>query len=527
MLLLAAVIGQDAVGQEMARLSLDQCIRTAIQSHPAVKASRAGYFSAADQTAIAKSYLAPDVQAQVNYTFIDEPRSVDVNLFEGQLGDRLVEAASFFEIARQAGGAVAVASLDDLNGPLFTQTKQAVAAGLPQTIRADLLGRNFVTSQIRLVQPLWTHGKLTGRVQQAQAGAGIAEASVRKTENEIAFSVSRAYMTVLLSEELQNVATRASGYAEGIESLAQAQVDAGDDFVTAADVLRARTMRSLYEEQVVGLRVARERALAGLKLATGLPQGSNFDVAEQSLPTGRIAASLEALRQQAFAERPELRQATLAVRVANLGRGISHAEYFPNVAGFASFNTINDDANFPNPNDPTEWALGVTATMPIFSGGRRVSQVRQAGHLESQAVEQRRLLAQVVDQEVQDAYLELNEQAGRMDEAAAAVTSAESAQEAFRAQFRLGRVSAEATPQYYEDRLTTLLLLVTAQTRYYQALFGYNVAAAKLTLVTAGNPLAPHDIAPNDETAAVRGPAPGGPSNVGSQRSASADWRSR
>lgn len=488
-------------GQTPAILTLDQCIRAAIQNHPAVKASRAGYSSAVDQTGIAKSYLSPDVQAQVNYTFIDEPRSVDVNLFDGQLGDRLIEAASFFEIARQAGGAAAVASLDDLDGPLFTQTKQAVAAALPPTIRADLLGRNFVTSQIRLVQPLWTHGKLTSRVQQAEAGAGIAQADVRKTENEIAFNVARAYMTVLLCEELANVATQASGYAEGVQSLAQAQVDDGDDFVSAADVLRARAMQGLYQEQAVGLQVARERALAGLKLAVGLPQESQLDIAERALPTDRIAANLESLKQQAFAERPELRKVNLALRAANLGRGIAHAEYFPNVAAFASFNTITDDANFPNPNDPTEWALGVTATMPIYSGGRRVTQVRQAEHMESQVMEQRRLLAQVVDQEVEDGYLELREMAGRMDEAAGAVTSAQQAQEAFRAQFRLGRISAAATPKYYEDRLTTRLLLVAAQTRYFQALFGYNVAAAKLKLVTAGDPLAPLISAPFDASA--------------------------
>jgi outer membrane protein len=489
--------------QEPATLSLDQCIHSAIQNHPAVKASRAGYYSAVDQTAIARSYLAPDVQAQVNYTFIDEPRSVDINLLNGPLAERFVEAATFFEIARNAGSATALAALDNPNGPLFSQTRQAVAAAIPTTDRVDLLGRNFVTSQIRLVQPLWTAGKITARVEQAQAGAGIAHADMRRTENEIAFNVARAYMTVLLTAEMLNVATQASGYTEGVEALAQGQLDAGDDYVSAADVLRAHAMRALYEEQAFGLRVARERALAGLKLAIGLPQEWFIDVAEQHLPTDRVDASLEALVQQAFNARPDLRKVNLALRAANLNRNIAHAEFFPNVAAFASFNTINDDANFPNPNDPTEWALGVTATIPIFSGGRRVSQVRQAGHLEGQVAEQRRLLAQVVEQEVTDAFLELREMAGRMDEAAAAVDSAQKAQEAFRAQFRLGRISAAATPKYYEDRLTTRLLLVAAQTRYFQAQYGYNVALAKLKLVTAGDPTAPLIGAAANETASV------------------------
>jgi outer membrane protein len=513
----ATLSSSPGAGQQVPNaLSLEICIATAIEQHPAVGASHAGYNAALDQADVARSYMGPDILADMRYTFIDEPRTVDVNLLGGELGDRLIEAASFFEIARQAGSGAAIAALDDLNGPAFTQTKQALSAAFPQTIQAELLGRNFVTSQIRLIQPLWTHGKIQSRFQQAKAGAGIARADIEATKNEVAFNVSRAYFLTVLSEELQVAASEASGYAEGVERLAQSFVDDGDAYVTMADVLRARTFRALYNEQVVGMQVSRERALAGLKLAMGLSQAELIEIESRHLPTERYAVDLDTLQEQAISQRPELRKAALGTNIAGLEHRIAKAEFFPNVAAFASYNTIADDANFPNPNDPTEWALGVTATMPIFSSGRRTAQVRQTANMKAQILEQRRLLIRAVQQQVQDAFLETEEMARRTVEAATAVESAQSTLESFRSKFDTGLVEDKDVPKFYEDLLTTHLLLLTAKTRYFQGLFGYNVAVAKLKLATAADPLLPLGWATGDESANVLDSAhaaDGGPSD--------------
>jgi outer membrane protein TolC len=276
-------------------------------------------------------------------------------------------------------------------------------------------------------------------------------------------------------------------------------VDDNDRYVSMVDVQRIRTFRGLFQEQAVGLQVSRERAVAGLKLAMGLAQTELLDIADRQLPTDRCDTNLEMLKQQAFSQRPELRKVGFATTVADLEQRVAKAEFFPNVAAFASHNTINDDANFPNPNDTAEWAVGVTATVPIFSSGRRVAQVRQAAHTRSQVLEQRRLLLQIVEQEVQDAYLEAEEMAQRTEEAATAVESASRTQELFGAKLRLELVGPKEMPQLYEDLLTTRLLLATAQTRYLQGLFGYNVALAKLKLAIGVHPLAPLQCGAGDE----------------------------
>jgi hypothetical protein len=98
-------------------------------------------------------------------------------------------------------------------------------------------------------------------------------------------------------------------------------------------------------------------------------------------------------------------------------------------------------------------------------------------------------MVQVVEQEVKDAYLELREMAGRTAESAAAMTSADDTKTALQEQFNVGGIASSAIPKYYEDLLTTRLLLATANVRYLQALYGYNVALAKLKLAVAADPL--------------------------------------
>jgi Protein of unknown function (DUF1572)/Outer membrane efflux protein len=213
-------------------LALDHCVSIALANHPVIKARQASYCAAVDQSHVARSYLGPDVEATVNYTFIDEPRSVDVDILSGQLGDRLLEAASFFEIARQSGSGAAVGSLNDLNGPAYQQTKQALANGLPSSVRVDLLGQNFVTSQISMIQPLYTAGKITSKYQQALAAADVAAQDVFTAQNEIAFGISQAYYTVVLSDLLTRVSREASGYAGGVEAMADSLVKNGDAYVT-------------------------------------------------------------------------------------------------------------------------------------------------------------------------------------------------------------------------------------------------------------------------------------------------------
>lgn len=503
----------DAPVEEALVFDLPQCISVALANQPAIEIQEEAACIAAEQVAIAKSFFLPHVGVLGRFNALDEPRSVDIdNIYSPPVADVFSDAAAYFGLARQAGVAAADFALENPqtpifpNGPTFDGLKQQAVASLPSQLNVGLLGQNSIQSQIAAIQPLWTGGKIEAQYQRAQIGCRATKLDVVRTRQLTQFNVSQAYYSILLVSEQYRIVSVAEGHAKAVELLAQSLLDEGDVAVTNVDVLRAGTFRHLYGEQRAGLARLRQRAIAALKLAMGMEQSCELQIADQELTFTPVELANEEIIAAALAHRPEVQQARLGMKAAAWQRKAACAELKPDVVAFASFSTINDDANFPNPNDSEEWSAGVSAELPLYVGGRRMAQIRQASHACAQARDRFNQACQFVTQEAQDAYLEYREMAERKTAAGQAADDAENAVKDLQAMFAADLISDSKYPKYFEDSLTTRFLTVAAQTRYYQALFGYELALARLRLVTATDEPVPSDSAeelPSPDTSAA------------------------
>ena len=131
--------------------------------------------------------------------------------------------------------------------------------------------------------------------------------------------------------------------------------------------------------------------------------------------------------------------------------------------------------------------VGVSAEVSLYAGGRRLAENRRAGHLQAAARRQRELAMLSVIQEVRDAFLEYQQMQDRLNVAEKAVDSATQALESFDDLYKGDLLTDEEMPKYFENSLSTRFLLAAAQAKYYQVLFGYNLAVARLRLVTASD----------------------------------------
>ena len=183
-------------------------------------------------------------------------------------------------------------------------------------------------------------------------------------------------------------------------------MDRGNVYVSNADLFRAGSLRHLAESEKAGLVRVRQRAYAGLRLAMGLDQQTAIQVADKRLMSGEKELDPSNLLREAIARRPDLAKAQIGTKVAQLEQQIAKAAYYPDVAAVASFSNIWDDGHFENPTHPNEGTVGVGVQLPLFEGWRRTAESRRADFQQSQACQVRRLLAELVSQEVQDAYLE-------------------------------------------------------------------------------------------------------------------------
>lgn len=463
-------------------LTLQECVEAALRNQPAIAAQRAAVGMAVEQKRIAKSYFLPQVTLFSRLTHTDEPRSVDINSpINGATADVFSDAAAFFGIARQAGSLAANASLNNPTQPPFSTAKQAALAGLPATFKVDLLGETFLTNQILLVQPLYTGGKIRYRNEQAKLGIWAADADVNKSEQQTAFEVTRAYLSVQLASELQQIAGDTTEQFLAIETLAESHLEQGTKYVTKADSTRAKSLRLLAESETIGVERAADLARAALCQAMGTDPAADIVVAETKLRVNETTLDLDSALATAYEKRPELRKAELAINNAGLEKKLADAQFHPDVALFGSFSTINDNRNYPNPNDPDEWAAGVGLELPLFTGGRRTAQRRYADQRRNQATHWREAARNAVAMEVKQAYLEYREAAQRLPLAKQAADEAEQSLERYRDQLITG-LDDKDMPQHFRDRQTAQLLLTQAQVRYMQAIFGYNVALARMRL---------------------------------------------
>jgi outer membrane protein TolC len=509
-----AALAANRVGAEdrpvpaAARLTLAECIAIAQQNQPAIQAAQAGVGIAGEQQKIARSYLLPHLDLTTRFTQLNRGLSVDITdpLKGNILGDVFTDAFAFFTLAKipQVGPAGANLALANPQLPPFSTLKQLGQLSLPPTFRTELLGERFITNEVLLTQPLYTGGKIRYRNEQAKLGIQGAAEDVAKARQQTTFEVRRAYYSVLLALELVRVAEEAAGQFKAVEDLADSLLRQGDEYVTRADLYRARALRLAADSEHVRFQKAVELAYAGLRAAMGVDPQQPLRIAEDHLEFRPVAVELAGLIARAYEQRPEVIRASLAVRAAGLEQKLARAQFHPDFGLFGRFSSINDDRSYPNPNYPTQWAAGVEARWSLLAGGRRLAERRKADDLVLLATQALRAVQQVVALEVEQAYLEYREMAERLVMAAKAVQDAKGALRVYDALYEADAIAAKDMPKHFENLLTTRLLLSAAQAGYYQHLHAYYVAVARIRLATASpDPETSHEMGTPD-----RGPLP-------------------
>lgn len=473
---------------EVVRLTLHQCIATALENQPAIARHEAAVCAAEEQRKIARSYFYPHVGFEARYVHLDQPESVDIpGVFDGVVGDVFTDAAAFFGIARAAGSAAANAALNNPNNPPFSIAKQTAQDDLPELLRVDLLGRNVVTTDLLVTQPLWTGGKIKYRHQQATLGVEAAGATVAKSQQETVFHVKRAYVGVQLAEELVAVADNFIGRMRAMESLVQALIDERDEHVSMIDLHRVRAVKSMAEGQRIAAEQGREIAYQALRQAMGVENLAEFAVADPWLTAWQQEVNPWVILDEAMIRRPELGRARVGVQIAQLERRLATADYMPDVVAFGRFDTINDDGGFANPNDRERWASGVTFSVPLFEGGRRSAQCRKAGFEVAEAEKRRQWVRQLILLDVQKAYLEYVELSQRLPAAERAAKEWADVIEGYRNQFFGDQIRDDDMPDYFKDLVEARVLHAVAQAHYYRTLCKHNVALARIRLVSASD----------------------------------------
>jgi outer membrane protein TolC len=225
-------------------------------------------------------------------------------------------------------------------------------------------------------QLIYTAGRLGKQRSQAEVGIETAELTRVATRAVLHLDVAQTFYDVALSERLLTIAQ--SGYDQADAAYQQTRLSYDTGRLPEFEVLRAQVQRDNQRPVVIRARANRDRAMLRLRQLLELPAdvpvelAANLDGADLAAPAPFIEA-LAAVRQQAdLSSRTSVAQATLGVRLRQLGIEIVESAKRPTVSLASTYSATNYPKEFyPNfSNVRNNWTLGAQITMPVFAGFR-------------------------------------------------------------------------------------------------------------------------------------------------------------
>lgn len=286
--------------------------------------------------------------------------------------------------------------------PTFTGNVTGVGADSGSRLAAGGLNNPVVYSRLAAgltVSQLVTDFRRTKHlIDSARSRAGAQDEVTESTRAEILVTTARAYFGVLRAKAVLTVAEQTVAarqlVSDQVTALAQNNLRSGLD-VSFANVNLADAQLLLSQA-----RNGVKSAEAELAAALGLPDQSSFSLSEEPM-RDVLPDQLEPLIQQAFQNRPELKQLRLQQIAANQFVQAEHGLQYPTVAVVGTAGLVPaGEANIPG----RYGAIGVNVSIPVFNGGIFKSRQTEAELKAKAAAENTNSLANRITRDVRVAY---------------------------------------------------------------------------------------------------------------------------
>jgi outer membrane protein TolC len=212
--------------------------------------------------------------------------------------------------------------------------------------------------------------KTVNNIRSASENIKSAQENYRFSSSTIRFSLKSAFINLLRSQELINVAEEIVKIRKGNLDLINLRYQSGLEHKGALLAAEANFADANYELS----KAKRDVELAQRQLTKEMGR-----VKYEELFVKGDFSIRETMKQKPDFEKiaenhPSFLQLVAKKNSAAYGIKSAQADYWPNLSGMANADRTND--SWPPENN--EWMVGVSMNLPVFEGGLRVAQVSQA-----------------------------------------------------------------------------------------------------------------------------------------------------
>lgn len=305
------------------------------------------------------------------------------------------------------------------------------------------------------------------RARSSAAQVRSAQYSYKNARELIVVVVVSNYLLVIADQSQVESALAQRDTAKVIFDQTTDQKKAG--LAAAVDVLRSNVELQAREQRLIVARNNLAKQKLVLARAIGLPAGQTFDITTEVAYRPLTTSTLDEALQRAYSSRADYKSLAEQVRSAELQKKAASAERYPTLSAVADYGSIgtNTASNHGTVDAAAELRI------PIFQGGRVHGDNLVADSVQAKARQRLEDLRASIDQEVRDAFFDLQDTAEEVSVEQNAVQLATQTLQQSRDRFSSGVTDNIEVVQAQES-------LADANDTYIASLYRYNTAKVSL-----------------------------------------------
>jgi len=238
-------------------------------------------------------------------------------------------------------------------------------------------------------------------VRAATQNVKAAKFTYRDARDTVVLAVGANYLLTIAQESRVTATEAEFKLAQALYQLAADQETAG--LAPQIDTLRARVQLQAQQQALIQAQNDLEKQRISLARVIGLPVQQKFRLVNRVPYHPLPEMELETAYARALQTRPDYQAALASLRSAQLSREAAWKQRLPSIGLAGEYGVLGftPDAMAPN------WTAAATLRIPIFLGGKVEADVRQADAVLKQRQAEVDNLRGRIEQNVQDALLDL------------------------------------------------------------------------------------------------------------------------
>jgi outer membrane protein TolC len=399
---LAPVWTHHCVGQNLAKtsevqgspLALEECIRIALENNHERKVAEWDVAIADAMHRQARSSYWPTISGEIVATRMDEdPLFVFPSASFGIPALRVPVPAMTIPVpsqtvsvpARSFGLGLPPNDVSVSSPPMEFQTPPSSITVPPQAFPVPeqdikVMDRDNMLATLSLTLPVFTGGKRSGIIRQAQAGVGAANEALRRTEHEVVYEIRRLYYGVITAGRVVKIAEDTLARLETTLDLTEQMYKTGSGTVKKTDFLRNKAIVETVRTFLARASAEKNLAADALVFQMGWESDRRVVPSDPEVPFEETPIQFAALLDAAYESNPVLARVDAGIRAAEAKITEARSGHIPKLALIANASHIENslDTGLVNSQNVDSWMIGAAIRIPIFEGGLVRNEVREA-----------------------------------------------------------------------------------------------------------------------------------------------------